>query len=72
MTIQNLHFYVLIALFVCMQNMESTTVCEYRGFFFRLYVYSIWLKFSFLLINSLLILIFIVDSHLRPPIIFLA
>lgn len=33
MTIQNLHFYALIALLTCMQSMESTTVCEYQGFF---------------------------------------
>jgi hypothetical protein len=31
MTIQSLHFYVLIVLFACMRNMGNTTLCEFQG-----------------------------------------
>jgi len=66
MITQRLHFYALIVLFVCMQNMGVTTVCGFQGcsfspfsmyifHFFSAYLFdwsSILLSFSMFLLSN--------------------
>ena len=61
MTIQSLHFYVRIGLFVCMQNMESITLCGFQGSLFILCDFSarIWYYFTLHIASILLLLLFL-------------